>query len=456
MHKILSSLSSRLKHFNDARRWIVAYSGGLDSHVLLHLLKTVHQQFEVPRPALLAFHVNHGINPCADDWEQHCQHVADQLGVAFSSVRVHVPAEKGLSLEESARDVRYRQFAELMQPGDLLLLAHHLDDQIETLMQRLLRGSGVSGLGGMPDERVLSKGLMLRPLLEFRRVDLEAYAEACRLEWIEDDSNDDERFDRNFLRHKVFPLVEQRWPSYRSTLGRVIEHAREASELLVELAGQDLSLLKYGAFEWGGYRMSIAGLQGLNRRRQKNLLRYWFEHTGIAIPSTEQLHEILSFIDMRADACPLLCYGDTEVRRYKDNLVFMPRVSQVFSSEPCAIDPGASIAIAGVGHITLTTSAKASGLQELRIAQLENYSVRFRCGGERCQPAGRQHSQLLKKLLQEWGVPPWWRDRIPLLYSNDVLIAVGDLWVCEGFVALPDQPAVILRWNREARLPEDP
>lgn len=442
MKSILSQLTADLTPYLHCPRWVVAYSGGMDSHVLLHLLAGVHRRLADPKPELMALHINHGLQAEAGAWQQHCELEAAKLNIPLSCVKVDLsedsePTEnmRRGNFEEHARNARYRAFEGVLGEGDLLLLAHHLDDQLETLMQRLLRGSGISGLAAMPRERGLAQATLLRPLLGFARKNLKSYAQDHKLCWVEDNSNRDERFDRNYLRHSVLPLIENRWPAYRATLSRAVSHIAEADSLLKEVASADLSQLQAHAYRWGGYCISCRGLNDLSVDRQRNVLRYWMSSCSLPMPSTEHLGDILSFARLPADSNPLLQFGGVEVRRYRDALVFTPCLVNLDVSQRYALAEGATLKVTGLGSVSLLASNQGE-----RIKHSSDLSVRFRHGGERCQPAARAHSQTLKKLLQEYQVPPWVRNRIPLLYSADTLIAVADLWICEGYTALLDEP----------------
>ena len=429
-------------------RWVLAYSGGMDSHVLFHLLAGVHRQLSEPKPELLALHINHGLQLEAESWQQHCELEAKKLNTPFSSVRVDLSADGEAAghehlgnLEERARNARYGVFESKLCEGDLLLLAHHLDDQLETFMQRLLRGSGVSGLTAMPRERSLGKAVLLRPLLGVSRADLKVYAQKNKLCWVEDSSNVDERFDRNYLRHSIMPLIESRWPAYRTTLNRAVSHIAEADGLLKELAIADLPQLKAGAYPWGGYSISCEGLNSLAADHQCNALRFWMNSCAMPSPCAEHLVDIIAFASLAADSQPLLRLGDIEVRRYRDALVFMPCLAEVDLSKSYAIAAGDTLNVEGLGRLSLPRSNQGE-----RVKVIGDLTLRFRQGGERCQPAARAHSQSLKKLLQEYQVPPWLRDRVPLLYSGDTLIAVADLWVCKAYSAPSNEPGYQLQW----------
>lgn len=442
MKSLFPQLNAGLTPYLHCSRWVIAYSGGMDSHVLLHLLVNLHQQLLEPKPQLLVLHINHGLQAEADAWQLHCEQASKSLNTPFSSIRVNITTGTEIAgngrrgnLEEHARNARYRAFERMLGEGDLLLMAHHLDDQLETLMQRMLRGSGIAGLAAMPKERSLGSATLLRPLLDIARKELVSYALDNKLCWVEDNSNRDESFDRNYLRHSVLPLIESRWPAYRTTLSRAIAHIAEADSLLKEMAIADLPQLQAQAYRWGGYCLSCRALNALSTARQRNVLRYWMSSCALPVPSSEHLAGVMAFAALSADSSPLLQFGGIEVRRYRDALVFMPCLADVDVLKTYALAAGATLSIKGLGDVFLLKSKKGE-----RVKLGAELSVRFRQGGIRCQPAARAHSQTLKKLLHEYQVPPWMRDRIPLLYSGNALIAVANLWVCKGYIAKLDEP----------------
>lgn len=406
----------------------VAYSGGLDSHVLLHLLVQTRLQYH--QLNLYAVHIDHGINPLSAAWRQYCQQVCQALGVDCQVEQLDRSKLTGPSLEASARQARYEIFAKLLSNGGTLLTAHHRDDQAETVLLRLLRGAGSQGLAAIPEQRSLGKGVLVRPLLAFTRAQLQRYAQEHQLQWIEDDSNSRTDFDRNHLRHEVMPLLQARWPAASTTLARAAEHCRETAVLLQELAAQDWQQTQGTVAN----TLSVAALTSLTPARQRNLLRFWLQQLDLPLPSERQLEQLRSdCLTQREDATPLMCWPGAEVRRFDGNLYAMP---------PLAIHDANVI----LPWPDLSKSLQLpSDLGQLTVAHLEmmgialtsnaNVSIRFRQGGERIQLAGRQGAHALKKLFQEWRVAPWLRDRIPLLYVNDKLAAVLGYAVTENFTA---------------------
>ncbi len=430
-------LLESLTRFSWPRRYRVALSGGLDSVVLLHALATLRERLGVPVDAL---HVHHGLHPDAGRWQLFCERLGRDLGVGVQTLRVDVASGSGESPEAAAREARYRALATLLSEGDVLLSAQHRDDQAETVLLQLLRGSGPSGLAAMPAEAPLGAGRLVRPLLGFGRAELQAYAREQGLAWIEDPSNEDTRFDRNFLRREVIPLLRRRWPALDRTLSRSAAHCAEAQALIDSLADADLA---QAARSDGG--LELAAVERLAPPGARALLRRWIRSRGQRVPDSARLDLVLrEVVGAASDRNPRVHWSGVEIRRYRGVLYLetardAPRVTEGLEWDghcPLVLPGGGALhAARGVAGVDAGLWAK------------EPLRVRFRVGGERCRPRGRRHSQTLKRLLQEIGVPPWVRARVPLVYAGQRLVAVADLWVCEPFHA--EAPlGVGLRWER--------
>lgn len=416
-------------------RWLIAYSGGVDSHVLLHAVAGLRSV--LPLPPLAALHVDHGIHPRAAEWARHCAAVCAAICIDFIAEAVHVDKSgAGQGLEAVARTARYAAFERHLGAGELLLQAHHQDDQIETLLLRLLRGSGVAGLAAMPSQRALGAGELLRPLLPFERAELLRYAARHDLHWIHDDSNDDAALDRNFLRLRVLPLLAERWPAYRTTLQRTIDNAADARALVDEVAAADCAaaLAADGALDVG-YCLALAPA------RLPGLIGHWLARQGLPPPSRAQLVQIAALCTARVDAEPCVAWPGVAIHRFRGRLYARAPLPAPPAECDVAWLPPQPLMVPGLGELAAAATT-GTGLRADR-----DYRVRNRRGGERCRPRGRAHSQTLKKLLQEYAVPPWLRNHLPLIWCGDVLAAVGDLWICEGFEAAPGEPGWQLEWR---------
>jgi tRNA(Ile)-lysidine synthase len=442
-----ADLLEPLQPYRQRRRWLLGLSGGLDSVVLLHLLCKLRRKESLP--PLLAVHVNHQISDSSELWSEHCEKLCRKLGVDLEVRKVEV-VKQGRGPEAAARDARYQVFEELLEANETLLLAHHLDDQVETFFLRLLRGAGTQGLSGMPARRSLARGELFRPLLGVQRQHLEEYASAHKLQWVEDDSNADTQLNRNYLRSQVLPLLEKRWPRYRGSVVRAVEAIREAEDQLREQQAERLKSATGQAFGEATLQLSI--LNELSLEDASRALRSWLKQLGLPNPGRDQLREFLSqLMDVSPQARPKLQTASYAVRRYRDKLY----ASRSFANEALlvgqALKPGKSLVMPGLGQLDLVPEPGGG----ISASVAEGLEVGFRDGGERCHPVGRAHSQTLKKLLQEHKVPPWWRDRLPLLVSGDQVVAVADLWVCEGFQAPPGEVGYKVRWKPNSLAPAD-
>lgn len=436
----------------DASCYWVALSGGVDSMVLLHAL--VGAELGVP---IKAIHVHHGLSVYADQWQQLCESVCQELGVALKTVHVHVKTA-GKGLEDAARQARYDAFAELVGLGDILLTAHHGDDQVETMLLRLMRGAGPRGLASMAASRPLGRGLLMRPLLGMERRELERYAQTHHVRWAEDDSNVDRRFDRNYLRHEVMPAMRQRWPGLVAAWSESAVLCSESEALLGDLAAEDLEravLSEPGSRPKIGPVLDVQVLSQWSFARRCNVLRYWIRAQGLPVPGREQLFQVnQQFIDGREDAQARVIGGDWELRRFRRGLYLLRPHWLRALPEPLATlnwnpDAEPQLALPDGGRLSAQRLIGNSAEDEAMLLRtdLPELRVCWRQGGERCQPGDRGHSQSLKNLLQEYDLEPWWRGKLPLIYSGDTLVAAGDLWVCRGFEAPPGTSGYQLGWR---------
>jgi tRNA(Ile)-lysidine synthase len=431
---LLRELSGLAALSADPKRLVIAFSGGLDSTVLLHALAVSR---EVHGKSLLAVYVNHGLHQDSGRWGDHCEAIARSLNVEIERLAVDVMTDAGKGTEAAARTARYDVLRSLIQEGDWLLSAHHKDDQAETLLLNLMRGSGPSGLAGIGEVQPFSAGWLVRPLLPFSQSELRNYATQHELNWVDDPSNEDRQFDRNYLRHEILPRLEERWPEVSDRLLQSAVLAREAATMLDQLADDDLQALADRPD-----RLSLDALRALPSERQRNVIRYVVRELGLPAPPATQLRSILAdLLPAREDAQPLVQWKGAEVRRYRDRVY-------ILSADRCALQQSAMTVTCkgldlgpGLGELQLDAGA-AQGLTSAVVdAGLE---VRFRSGGEEIKPAGQLHTRKLKKLLQDEGIVPWMRDRLPLLYSGGELVAVADLWLASAAAA---EPGVAVCWK---------
>lgn len=402
--------------------WIVGLSGGSDSVALLHALT----HCTLPHGTdLRCVHVHHGLHPQADHWARFCAAFCRRLDVPCRVVRVEAAASRGESPEAAARAVRYAALGELLPVGGTLLTAHHRDDQAETFLLQALRGAGPNGLSAMPACTRFHEGWLTRPLLRFERAALEHYAREAGLDWVDDPANRETGYDRNYLRHVVMPLIRARWPSASRTLTRAAMLQAEGTAVLEEVGRADLSSVA----DPGDGTLSVSGLLRLPRQRRSRVLRLWIEGHGLPPPTRGQMLRIdEDVLGVASDATPRVHWPGAEVRRYRDAL---------FALEPLpAHDPGLALVWdtlrpLQIPHLGLVLTREMLTAEGIRLPEPgQAVEVRFRQGGESCSPAGRGHRHRLKKLFQEAGVPPWERDRIPLIYRDGKISGVVGYWAC--------------------------
>lgn len=425
-------------------RYRLALSGGADSSALLRAL------LALPELAgrLDAVHVDHGLHPDSGRWAERCARGCAALGVPLRIERVTGRPGPGESIEAWARAVRYRCLAALTASGEAVLTAHHCEDQAETLLLQLLRGAGPHGLGGIAPVQPLGAGWLLRPLLSVPRAALRAWGALHETDVVEDPANLDPRYDRTFLRARVFPLLGERWPAAAATLARAAALQREACAVLDEVC--DLAL---ASLEDAGGALDAHALRRRPDGERRWILRRWLWRHGAPLPQARHLRELERLTEAAASSGGCVGWPGAQVRRYRDRLHL---------GSPGAAEPAPGTVLSWQPEQPLLTPwgrlsalpCLGAGLSRERCAG-GPWEVRFRRGGERCRPAGRGgRSAPLKKVLQELGVAPWLRQRLPLLYVGGELAAVADRLVCAPFAARAGEPGWRIEWSA-AQPPED-
>ncbi|WDE06937.1 tRNA lysidine(34) synthetase TilS [Thalassomonas viridans] len=427
---------------------VIAYSGGVDSQVLLYALAKLKQDKRLDNP-LTVCHINHGLSENAGLWQQSAELECQKLGLQLLCRQVSLDLSSSQSLEALAREARYQALQQLAPKGALIITGHHSDDQGETLLLALKRGAGLKGLSAMAYVSELGEHTLVRPLLAVSRQGIEAYARKHNLAWVEDESNRDTRFDRNFIRHQIMPLLTGRWPSILTTMQRSSEHCREGQLLLAELAQQDLALARLSAGS-----LSVPELAKLSRARFNNLLRYFLEGHKCLMPSVEQLNQVYMQLEAQADKTPAVKIAGAWLRRYRQGL-YLTRDFQDISGWQCRVQLNATgeateIALPdNLGTLTFSRSddmaaigeTKAGGKHKRNSLYLrppqpsEPVAVKFSHQNPKCLPDYRQHSRPLKKVLQELALPPWQRQRIPFVYYGETLVAAAGYFVCKDYLA---------------------
>lgn len=401
----------------------IAYSGGVDSHVLLHLCAAVAEL----KPRLIAVYVHHGLQPEAEAWGAHCEQTVARLGVDFRLLRVDAAAQPGESPEAAARNARYAALQSLLAAGDVMLVAQHRDDQLETVLLQLFRGSGLRGLSGMPERSAFGPGWLLRPLLDTPKQAIDDYARRHALAWIEDPSNQSAAYDRNFLRNAIIPSLKQRWPALDRTVARAARHCAAGERLIIELADG----LMAAAFDASDHTLDIVRLAAYSSLHQEVLLRRWFLQLGLAMPSHNVIERIRSeVLAARADSDPVVATPVCRIRRYRNKLYCLPPTAPDY---PARLDwPRGQSALPINERQTLICSPSSAGIARQRWRQAD-ITVKFRSGGEKIRLPNRVGHHALKKLFQEAGIPPWQRATMPLIYLDGRLAAIGGWWISADF-----------------------
>lgn len=438
------------------RAVLVGYSGGLDSTVLLHLLAS-----DPARRAhgLRAIHVHHGLHPDADAWEAHCRKACDALGIECVVAGVQVPAGAGFGPEAAARDARRSAFADALRDGEVLALAHHRDDQAETFLLRTLRGSGPDGLAAMRPWRAFGRGWLWRPFLDTPRDALLACARARGLAWIEDPSNASDAFDRNFLRRRLMPLLRERWPHAGAALARSAALQAEALELLEAGDGPALASARTADPQV----LSVRVLESLPVARRARVLRRWVDGLGLPpLPAQGVARIEAELMQARGDGDARFDWAGASIRRWRDLLHAGPRCEslpldwrldwdgkapvELPTGDVLAFEPAVD-APPGLGTDPSADDRPRSGTPPR--GQAGQLVLHARRGGERITLPDRSHSHALKHVLQDLGVPPWERERLPLVSDRDgTLLAAGDLVCSAVFDAWLRARSTRLVWSR--------
>ncbi|MCB1561364.1 MAG: tRNA lysidine(34) synthetase TilS [Xanthomonadales bacterium] len=419
---MIAALRSSFAKLGERPSLVVAFSGGGDSSALLHVLATLRKASGFD---LHAIHVNHGLHADAGRWQQQCHNFAEQLGVAFTSIAVEVK-ETGDGLEAAARDARYAALFDNTQPDDIIVLAHHRDDQAETVLLRLLRGSGSAGLGAMQPWSERSGRRLWRPWLQQPRSAIDAYCERHAIEHVHDPANRDPRHLRSRLRQQVMPLLRELSPSADAALGQSAALLREDAERLLRLDRANLATIQGLDPE----TLSVQALLRLENAEQRAAIRCFLAERGAPSMPARVMAQLDDLLDVDRSAEPLLQWAGMSLRRYRDLLYLCP-IDDAANDLPSTGWNGQRPFNWPNGW-QLAFDPPPSTTLQLRVAPRE--------GGERIQLIGKSHSQDLNKLLQEAGIPPWERSRLPLLWldadDGPQLLAVADLFRSESLQKL--------------------
>lgn len=403
-----------LKQIQPFTKLCLAYSGGLDSQVLLTLLIEARKQR--PELTISAIHVNHQIHPEALQWARHCELFCLENQIELTVLNIDVPITTG-NIEAKARQARYAAIENVLNDR-VLLTAHHADDQIETLLLQLLRGAGIDGLSAMPQIKPFGDSFLLRPMLETKRETILSYAESHQLHWIEDPSNQQKNFQRNFLRHKILPKLKNQFPGLEKTWLRSIKHLQNTKMIIDQLV-----MKKFLCLENIDGSLSVDSLQSLEKILQAEVLRVWIRKLNLPLPSEAKIKNIQNeLLTARIDANPIVTWPGAEIRRFRDKIYAMSPINQFDSRQFFLWNATTDLKIAK--DLVLEKS-------KINFTFQGDLLVKFRQGGEKIKMKGELHHREVKTLFQTWRIPPWQRARIPLIYNQNKLIAIWGYAVAE-------------------------
>jgi len=437
----IENIEEILKHqiqVHQIKKICVSLSGGVDSIVLLHALNQVlGEGFSIR-----AIHINHNLNKGSQSWANFCKKLCDQMQIQINIYSEKVNTKAGFGIEAAGRKARYRILQQSIHEGEWLMTAHHQDDQLETILFRIARGTGVEGLQGIQKQFNFGRGNILRPLLDVSKSEIIRYAIESKLDWVEDTSNQESYFDRNFLRMNIIPMLKERWPAFSTSVSRLSDISTQTSTLLQELAEQDLGS------DYPVRHLDIDIFKNKSIGRIINIIRFLILKNEMSVPSMKVLNSGISTLVNSKSINPSMIWGNYCIKRYFDKLYFLklsefqPNQSNQLISwsidEPLILDEN--------GSMLLATMTKGQGLSVKKCDK--NIDVQFRKGGESIRPVGHKITKKLKKLFQEDHILPWVRDKIPLLYKKNELIGVGDLWFNQNFIASKEEDGFLVNWTR--------
>ena len=424
---------------HNIKKICVSLSGGVDSIVLLYALN----QSLGKGSSIRAIHINHNLAKDSESWADFCKKTCDQIQIQIDIHSVKVSTKEGFGIEAAARKARYHKLQRSIEEGEWLMTAHHQDDQLETVLLRMARGTGVEGLQGIQKKFNFGKGKILRPLLNVSKDEILGYAREKKLDWVVDTSNQETYFDRNFLRMKVIPTLKERWPAFSSSVSRLSDISTQTSTLLKELAEQDLG------FNYPIKNLDTGVFKNKSIGRVINIIRFLILKNKMSVPSMKVLNSGVNTLLNPKSVNPSMVWDNYCIKRYLNRLYFLqlselqPNQSNKLMNwsinKPLMLDEN--------GSILAATMAKGQGLSLKKCNK--NLDVQFRKGGESIRPVGHKITKKLKKLFQEDHILPWTRDKIPLLYKKNELVGVGDLWFNQNYIASAEEDGFLVNWSRK-------
>ncbi len=433
---LYENFSKILQQLCPHQNYLLALSGGLDSCVLLHLLNHFKDS-QHTNNKIRVIHIHHGLSPNADAWDKFCAQLCKAYSLPFIMKKVSLDLHAKHGLEAEARKKRYQVFAKNLEENEVLLTAHTQSDQAETVLLQLFRGAGKKGLSAMPVKKILGHSEHIRPLLNFSRENLHEYALQHNLLWIEDESNRDERFDRNFLRQAIFPRLKIRWPAVNTHLMQAAHSFSEDAELFENLADLDLvpALTAYPN------QLKIDPLLSLSTLRQKNALRRFFQLNKALMPDRKRLQQIIDTIFLsKSDKNPCIRWKAIELHRFQGRIYLIQRLPDFDSS--LILHWNFEQALKLPNDLGILAAEKKMGKGIHSNLDFKKISVRFRQGGETIKWHGQ--TQALKKLFHFWKIPPWERERIPLIFYGEDLISVVGFAIADNYQACEGEPGFFI------------
>lgn len=422
----------------DSRKFLLAFSGGVDSIVLLDLLTNLVKESD----QLRVIHINHNLNEYSDDWAQFSSEVCVKYDLPLINASVK-PKRQGKGLEADARALRYQSFREIIQDNEYLLTGHHQDDQMETLLYRIFRGTGIDGLRAIRRKTKFGKGFLYRPMLNVSRDKIEEYARLKNLKWICDSSNNDSSYDRNYLRKDIIPLIKKRWPSVEKKVSRLAVIAEQNQSLLNELAIEDIGKIKNYS------HLDVETLSGKSYPRIINIFRFMINKNNMGVPSMQVLNEGIKTLMHSKSESPSMTWNDYSIRRYKHRLYFLNSslnspnnlLAEISWDIKKTINLGENLGSIQARFLT------GDGISLNKCPK--SLAIKYRKGGEEIKPSGHKITKSLKNLFQENNVLPWVRDKIPLIYVDQELISVGDLWFNQDYKANNNEDGFLVTWDKK-------
>ena len=430
-----------MESLTDKKHFLLAYSGGLDSQVLLSLLIQWAKHDSMIR--VRAIHINHGLSPNANAWVSFCHDWAFKHNIVFLTEKIVIQQPFKQGLEAQARRLRYDAMKKHLLKEEVLLTAHHQNDQVETMLLQWLRGSGPAGLAAMPYIQTFYHTQLIRPLLCFPQKALHDFSIQHQLKWVTDESNDALRFKRNYVRRKILPPLLSSDDGCLNNLARTAKHCAEASALLQELADIDLTSIEHNQ-----RYLNLNDLLTFNLSRQRNILRRWLALSSVSTPTSAQLSVLQEEVILaQQSANPLLRLGNIMIRRYQSGLYIIRPLSPLSSQNKWLWNVSTVFHLPQkLGTLSTKVITGTGGISPKKMKST-HVTIRFRQGGERMHPSKRNRSTSLKHLFQEWQIPPWYRDQWPLIFLNQQLIAVANIDVASNIATGTHETGFQILWQ---------